>query len=431
MRARVEADEIAGRDAEVLQVHRVAAGDRQAPGLAQRNGALVLAPHRDDQLEPFEAVIVVGPCLECHFFERRDAPIARRAHDAHIGRAVVEAADVVLGVAGVVEAVGVAQPDPVRRVGCHGKRADQLLAVGRQRHLRPVLEHQRRRGDRRRGGAGRHAQRHARAVRGVDVAAVGLGARGQARVLGIRVRQVDLRDAGRLEQRHLELTGPVARHRHVVGERARQALEAEREAALGVRLHAGRARGILHPDGQLGYQAAGVLRRRGVHDKRGVGPDAGVARRDVEHQPRRKRPQPDGAGGLAHRLAPQEGQRQQRRHGRRGAPRGAAHARRGDHQVDVVVAHPAGRVVEQERGNRRGRVALDDVDGRHQPVLEPAQVVLGQPGQADPGSRAGLAAPGDGSPGDRSGQRGGHHQDRRPGRQPGGRVPDDEGGDPQ
>ena len=173
-RPRVEAHEVARLDVEVLEIHRVPAGDRQPAAAAQRHGLLAAATHADDQLEPIEPVVVVGARFDGHLFERRDALVAGRTDDAHVGRTVVETADEVLGILGVFEAIGVAQAHAICGVVGDRRTRPRTRAVGGQRHFLSVPQHDGRRGDRRGRRLRRHAHRHARAFGRVDVAAVGL-----------------------------------------------------------------------------------------------------------------------------------------------------------------------------------------------------------------------------------------------------------------
>ena len=62
------------------------------------------------------AVVVVGARLDHHFFERRDLLVAAGPQDAHVGRAIVQHADEVFGVALVRQAVDVVERDAIRTV---------------------------------------------------------------------------------------------------------------------------------------------------------------------------------------------------------------------------------------------------------------------------------------------------------------------------
>ena len=99
-RAHVVGHEVAGLDVEILEEQRVPAVDHRALARdRQRHHLLGLAADRVDELEPVDAVVVLGLRLDVHFFEPRDRAVGGRLQHAHVRRPIFERADEVFGVA--------------------------------------------------------------------------------------------------------------------------------------------------------------------------------------------------------------------------------------------------------------------------------------------------------------------------------------------
>ena len=96
--------------------------NRDARGAArrlERHDLFGLPPNGIHQFHPFDPVVVFGLRLDVHFFERRHRSIARRLHDVNVGRPVFERSNEILGLAGVGQALGIAQRDSGYRTVFH------------------------------------------------------------------------------------------------------------------------------------------------------------------------------------------------------------------------------------------------------------------------------------------------------------------------
>ena len=246
----------------------------------------------------------------------------------------------------------------------------------------PVAQHDRRTGNRCGRRLGRHPQRHLGAFRGVDVAAVGFLPRRHVRKRRIAVRQVDAADPRRFEQGHMELARGLAGHLHLIRKRSRDALEPERERAIGLRLHAGGPRRVLHAHGDIGHQAARGVGRRRAHGEGRRRPHARIAGRDLERQPFGKRPQPHRPPGTPDGLAGRK-RDQREQPGRRPRPGRSRRAPCEAGTTSSTSSSDTRRAVSSSSNCARGPSAAGDgrssiVDRRHQPVVEARHVVLGQ-----------------------------------------------------
>ena len=172
------ADEVAGRDLEILEEEQVAAAGGQPVARAgQRHHHLGIAGLLQHQVERGDAEVVVGAGLDQHFFERGHLAIAGRPHHAHVGRTVEQRADEILGVVGRVDAVVVDQRHAVGVVGGDGQRRRSRCGRRRCSGTRaPSASTSALRRHRTIGGDG---EAHLGARGRVDVAAVVLGARRQ------------------------------------------------------------------------------------------------------------------------------------------------------------------------------------------------------------------------------------------------------------
>ena len=194
----------------------------------------------------------------------------------------------------------------------------------------------------------------------------------------------------------MELARGLARHLHQIGKRPRDALEPKGERAVGLRLHAGGPRGVLHADGDIRYQAASGVGGRRAHGEGRRRPHARIAWRDLERQPFGKGPEPYRPPGTPDGLACRKRNQREHQAGGRGPIGRTAHPGGRHHQLDVVVRHTPRRVVEQQLregpvGQRRS--SLEHLDRRHQPVVEARHVVLGQARQLPSRWRRALLAP--------------------------------------
>ena len=88
-------------------------------GMSSATAVFRAAANGVDQLEPLDAVVVVGLGFDVHFFETRDGAVAGRLRDVHLRRAILEHANEVFGVAFARQSVTVGERDAVRRVRHH------------------------------------------------------------------------------------------------------------------------------------------------------------------------------------------------------------------------------------------------------------------------------------------------------------------------
>ncbi len=139
----------------------------------------------DHELERSHTVVVIGARLDHHFLERRHLLVAGRPQNAHVGRAIVQHADEVLGVAVVRQAVDVVERDAIRAVLGHRQvRREHLVVPGEVDQLR---HHQVATGRCATGLSVVDRELHLGAGRRVDVAAVLFGVRLEADAVRIVV----------------------------------------------------------------------------------------------------------------------------------------------------------------------------------------------------------------------------------------------------
>ena len=185
-----------------------------------------------DQLELRDPVVVVCARLDRDFLERRDSLIAVRPHDVHRRRTIVHHANEVLDVADRREAVAIRQPHTIGVVFCEHQLGGGRIVVRRQPDrlgaCQPELASRQRL-------VGVNLQTDPRSGRGVDVAAVLVLARREARERRIGVADVDGLHFRRAQRRHRESVRRRAARHDPVLEAAIDGFEGIAEGAAGGR----------------------------------------------------------------------------------------------------------------------------------------------------------------------------------------------------
>ena len=414
--ARVVGDEVAGLDGELLDEQRVQPVDarrRQPPAPLERHDLLAAPPHRVDELEVGDAVIVVGARLDDDFLELRDLAIARGPHDADVGRPVVEHAHEVLGIVRALEPVDVLEADAIRPVlGDREPRRERGgVAAAGERERGPVLERHRAAANRL---VGVHRDPHRGAGRPEDVAAVLVVARRQLGEARERVVEIDPRDPRRVDRRDLVLGR---------GERAGDDAIAEvgldlrpvDDVAVAVAPHRLRHRvgGRDHERRDVGRGARGQTVDAGADAKRRAARDADVAGRHRDGEPRRRDVQAGRLHG-APRGGPRHGERDREHHERRRGPaQGAPHRVAGDDALGPDLGKAGRGGAHEEAVERAGLGGVEPLGRRDHHVVELAVLLLGEARQLAVARRAAKRRlqPDDG--GDRGGDGGREEADER------------------
>ena len=259
--------------------------DQRAARNRQRDD-LLGAVHRVHEIEPIDAVVVLGLRLDVHFLEPRHRTVRRRLENAHVGRPIVQRPDEVLGLAAVAHALAIGQRDPVGIVVDDLQRRGQLgRRVGCQRETLAVAERHLAGGRR---TIGEHAHANVGAWRRIDIAAIAFGPRRQPQTRRIGVFDVDALDARRVRDGHV-----VDRRRQRPGgdpvlERGRDGVDAEPERTRRVGGHLRPAPPIAVGHLHLRDDRRAIADQPRANRQRRTGLDPCVARRHFQHDPGRK-----------------------------------------------------------------------------------------------------------------------------------------------